>query len=159
MSSRRGRSRGQTGREASSSKTDSLTFCSDFSMDRYPSIRSGWARGRGLHNLAASSFNFVTNSARFQFPCTHGNFSFMASCLPWACGGQIWHPLDELLAEQGLRLGQMHGIQDHEGSGGPECPARWWLCMPRGVATPQDEEDCNYGCRIIEEQPNTSHDV
>lgn len=32
-----------------------------------------------MHNLAASFFNSATNSSRLQFPCTHGNFSFMAS--------------------------------------------------------------------------------
>lgn len=79
MSCRTGNSRRQTSCQASSSTTDSSTLCSDFRMDRYPATRSGWGRGRILHNLAASSFNSATNTARLQFPYIHGNFSFMAS--------------------------------------------------------------------------------
>jgi len=79
MSCRRGSSQGKAVCQASSSTTDSSTFGSDFHSDHYLATRSGRGWGRGQLNRAACSLNSSTNTARLQFPCTHDNFSFMAS--------------------------------------------------------------------------------
>lgn len=168
MSSRRGSSRGRSGRQVSSSTMDSSTFCSDLSMDFYPATRSGRGRGRGLHNVAANSLN--SNSAQFQFPCSHGNLSFMASVtieLKEINAGQAVGSLGattEKTVDDRLGTVQMN-YEPSKASGSGKIVASQ---IPKDQAGPsvstckegypsEDEEDYQFGCRIVEEQPAPSH--
>jgi len=77
MSSRRGSSRGHVSRQPSSTTSDPSSKASNFGFDRYPVNRSGQGRGRGKLITEACSHHSQSHTARFRFPCSLGNYSFI----------------------------------------------------------------------------------
>lgn len=177
MSCTRGSSWGQVNHQASSSTTEPSPFSSDFYSDRHPVTRSGHGQGRGQLNLVAHSLNSPPNTTYLQFPCSLNNVSFLAS---------VTIELSEVTSSQDsmtfgatleMRAEDRHGTTqfDNKQSKAPgpsKCIATQVKDNQAGLSVPsrggssrkeghpsEDEDLYNYGCRIIEDHPSTSHEA
>jgi len=77
MSYRRGSSCGHVFYQPSSLTSEPSSDASEISFNRYPITRSGRGRGRGKIITEACSYYSQSHTARFHFPCSLGNSSFI----------------------------------------------------------------------------------
>lgn len=174
MGCKRGSSRGRVIRQPSSSTSDSSSYSSGFCSDRYPVTRSGRGRSRGQHNSASKSHNSHSHTARFQFPCTLSNYSFIASVtieLREGSAGLVAATLGvtmETRAEDSPGTSQFYNKQNKDPGGtatqdmqtevGPSVPTSGGSSGKEGYPS-EDDDPYNYGCRIVEESPSTTHEA
>lgn len=174
MSCRRGSSQGCVTRQPSSTTSDPSSKASDFCFDSYPVTRSGRGRGQGQLNIEARSQHSQSHTARFRFPCTLSNSSFIASVTIGLrednFGSVVVTPRVSLepRTEDKHDNSQISNAQrkDPGGSATQDMNIQAGPSIPTGVGSSskeghpsKDEDPYQYGCRIVEESPPTSHEA